>query len=179
MNRRVFGMLATALMLATIIFGLQVSGANAKGHVILEFDTMIGVPKPYTGALSPIRGVPGGGIPWVVDSAEGKLRSSGELEIEVRGVVFDPNDPTAIARGIAGTNTVTSFRAIVSCQSITNGVASVVNVSTDPFPATIGAASAGGGNASVKTTVNLPSPCIAPIIFVTSPTGSWFTATGW
>jgi hypothetical protein len=27
-------------------------------------------------------------------------------------------------------------------------------------------------------TVSLPSPCIAPIVFVTAPTGAWFAATG-
>jgi hypothetical protein len=26
--------------------------------------------------------------------------------------------------------------------------------------------------------VDLPSPCIAPIVFVTSPNGAWFAATG-
>ncbi len=49
---------------------------------------------------------------------------------------------------------------------------------SDAFPATIGPASAGGGDATIETDVVLPQPCIAPIIFVTSPGGSWFAATG-
>jgi len=31
---------------------------------------------------------------------------------------------------------------------------------------------------SFDTMVGLPQPCIAPIVFVTSPTGAWFAATG-
>jgi hypothetical protein len=179
MGKRMIGLLVTAFVLSSVLFSLRAPAASAEGHVILEFDRMTGVPLAYTGAKSPIRGVNGGGIPWVIGEGKGKLRQSGELEIEVQGVVFDPNDPTAIARGIAGTNTVANFRAIVSCQSIdANGIASVVNVTTDLFPATLGAAKDGGGNAEIEAKLNLPKPCIAPIIFVTSPTGSWFAATG-
>jgi hypothetical protein len=52
------------------------------------------------------------------------------------------------------------------------------NILTDPFPATTGPASAGGGNAKIEADVSLPQPCIAPIVFVTSAGGSWFAATG-
>jgi hypothetical protein len=38
------------------------------------------------------------------------------------------------------------------------------------------------GDATIKATVDLPDPCVAPIVFVTSGTGSapgsWFAATG-
>jgi hypothetical protein len=34
------------------------------------------------------------------------------------------------------------------------------------------------GNARISTRVDLPEPCVAPIVFVTSPTGAWFAATG-
>ncbi len=46
------------------------------------------------------------------------------------------------------------------------------------FPATTGPASSGGGNSEIETNVSLPHPCIAPIVFVTSPGGAWFAATG-
>jgi hypothetical protein len=45
-------------------------------------------------------------------------------------------------------------------------------VSTAPFPASA------TGDADINATVSLPSPCIAPIVFVTSPGGAWFAATG-
>ena len=55
---------------------------------------------------------------------------------------------------------------------------SFTNVLTDPFPATTGPASSGGGNSEFEADVVLPSTCIAPIVFVTSATGSWFASTG-
>jgi len=50
---------------------------------ILEFRTMIGVPRPYTGSANAIRVVPGCGLPWVVSSAKGELGADGRLEIKV------------------------------------------------------------------------------------------------
>ena len=172
-------LLVAIVLLSGAFYGLHASRTYAKSPTIMEFSTMAGVPRPYTGADNAIRGINGGGLPWVISSAEGELKQSGELELTVTGLVIDPNDPTAIALGRAGTNPIASFKAIVSCLSKdANGAANVVNVSTDPFPATTGPASAGGGNASVEAQVSLPTPCIAPIIFVTSPTGAWFAATG-
>lgn len=145
--------------------------AGPREDKMLEFDTMVGVAAPYTGPTNAIRGVPGGGLPWVVARAEGELRVSGRLEIRVEGLVFadDPSVP-ADRRGI---NTVPNFRAVVSCMSRNDlGEPTVVNLSTDNFPAS------SSGNAYIEATVSLPSPCIAPIVFVTSPGGAWFTATG-
>ena len=71
-----------------------------------------------------------------------------------------------------GTNPVTSFRALVSCQTVVDDAAAVVNVSTAAFPATT------TGDSKIAATVSLPSPCFAPIVFVTSPGGSWFAVTG-
>ena len=67
------------------------------------------------------------------------------------------------------------FRAVVSCQSIADGTAVVVNRVTAPFPATT------TGDAAFKGNVDLPKPCIAPIVFVTDGAGdppAWFSATG-
>jgi hypothetical protein len=165
--------LITVVVLLVLSTSFFAGSATAKEAKILEFGTMIGVPKPYTGATNAIRGVPGGGLPWVVASAEGELKANGKLEIKVLGLVLDPNDPDVIASGRAGTNPSPNFKAIVSCQSKgAAGNPTIVNVSTDLFPATA------SGNSEIEATISLPKPCIAPIIFVTSPTGSWFAATG-
>jgi hypothetical protein len=172
-------LLAAVVLLSVAFYGLNASSTFAKSPTIMEFSTMVGVPRPYTGSINAIRGISGGGLPWVIGAAEGELKQSGKLELTVTGLVIDPNDPAAIAAGRAGMNPSASFKAIVSCQSLdATGAATVVNVSTDPFPATTGLASAGGGNAYVEAQLSLPSPCIAPIVFVTSPTGAWFAATG-
>jgi len=179
MKKLVYLVLTAAMVLAGAFYGLRASAAYAKTPKILEFDTMVGVPRPYTGAANSIRGIPGGGLPWVIGAAEGELKQSGDLEVSVMGLVIDPNDPTAISRGLAGTNPSATFIATVSCQSKdASGNATVTNVSTKQFPATTGPASAGGGNAKVEAHLDLPRPCIAPIIFVTSPGGAWFAATG-
>ncbi len=134
---------------------------------------MIGVPRPYTGPTNAIRGIPGGGLPWVISFGKGELKGDGSLEIKVKGLVLDPSDPAVIAGGRGGTNPSPVFKVLVSCMSKdAAGNAVVSNVSTDPFPATP------TGNAQIEAQLSLPSPCIAPIIFVTSGTGSWFAATG-
>ena len=165
--------LALLLVLGQALAAGAGTPAAAQETKILEFGTMVGVPRPYTGATNAIRGIPGGGLPWVISSGGGELKADGKLEISVSGLVFDPNDPDVIARGIGGTNTIPNFRAVVSCLSKdAAGNPTTVNLSTGLFPAD------SAGNAQIEATVSLPSPCIAPIVFVTSPTGSWFAATG-
>ena len=168
-----------ALFLATgsSLFALQITGGEVQaggGDKILDFDTMVGLPRPFTaGEGNAIRGVDGGGLPWVVAEAVGELETNGDIEVKVEGLVLDPDDPTVIALGRAGINPIPFFKAIVSCVSKDgDGDAVIVNVETGLFPADM------GGNSEIEDNVSLPSPCIAPIIFVTSPGGSWFSATG-
>ena len=171
--KKLFLVTLSALLLLSTFFAGSVATATAKEAKILEFGTMIGVPRPYTGATNAIRGVLGGGLPWVVASAEGELKANGKLEIKVLGLVLDPTDPAVIASGRAGTNPSPNFRAIVSCLSRdAAGNPTTVNVSTGLFPADA------AGNSEIEAMVSLPQPCIAPIVFVTSTTGSWFAATG-
>lgn len=169
------GLLLMCVLVFSAFFVRPAAQVNADGLTILKFGTMVGVPKAYTGQNT-IRGIFGAGLPWVISGAEGKLTASGKLNVSVTGLVLDPNDPTVISRGLGNFNPSASFRAEVSCQTADGGVQNVI---TDPFPATTGLASAGGGNAQIETFVSLPKPCIAPIIFVTSPTGSWFATTGY
>jgi len=163
-----------ALVLSGVLLGGPFSAAIGKPPTIpkvLEFDTMVGLPLAFTNTQIPqipIRGISGGGLPWTVGGASGELRVDGHLEIAVSGLVLaaGPN---------AGSNTVANLRAIVSCLK-SDG--SVENVTTDLFPATTGAASAGGGDAAIEADLTLPQPCLAPIIFVTNPAGLWFATTG-
>jgi hypothetical protein len=154
---------------AMLLFGAQVVSAG-RGSQILEAQSMVGVPAGLTGAqsLTPLRGIAGGGIPWMLASGKAELSGTGHLEIKVTGLV--------LATGAnAGSNPSATFRGLVSCVRADGTFA---NILTDPFPATTGPASAGGGNSKIEATVALPSPCIAPIVFVTSAGGSWFAATG-
>ncbi len=165
-----FIVVALAILLASGILSLSglASSATAGEPRILQVDSMVGVPPALTGAQNPIRGINGGGLPWTLNAAFGELRASGRLRIKVQGLVFadGPN---------VGKNTVPNFRGAVSCLG-SDG--SVQNFLTDLFPATLGPADQGGGNSLIDAQLALPQPCIAPIIFVTSPGGSWFAVTG-
>ncbi len=168
--RKLTQVLAVMMMLSTLFFAGSAPAASARDLRILQFDTMVGLPPTLTGAQSlvPLRNIPGGGLPWMVGSAMGYLTAGGRLKVEVQGLVFAAGPNT-------GLNTVPNFRALVSCVQ-SDGTFD--NILTAPFPATLGAAAAGGGDADIEAQVTLPQPCIAPIIFVTSPGGAWFAATG-
>ncbi|HEX9076799.1 MAG TPA: hypothetical protein VF932_13530 [Anaerolineae bacterium] len=161
-------LLFAALVTLGVLLGWQVPQTAAEQPKTLEFNSMVGVPPALTGTQNPIRGINGGGLPWTIGPSSGELKSDGRLEIEVHGLVFAAGPNT-------GSNTVPAFRAIVSCLK---NDGTVQNVMTAPFPATLGPASQGGGNAEIEATLTLPHPCIAPLIFVTSPGGAWFATIG-
>ena len=169
MKKFSFAALSLILVLSTF-FGASVSTAIAKGPKLLKFNSMVGIPAGLTGAqsLGPLRGINGGGIAWTIGEASGELRASGHLEISVKGLVL-------AAGANAGSNPSATFKGLVSCV---NSDGTFTNIFTEPFPATTGPASAGGGNAEIEADLVLPQPCIAPIVFVTSGTGNWFAATG-
>ena len=149
-------------VLALGMVGIASTAGSAEPPTILKASTMVGVTGPYVGTANPIRGVNGGGIPWNISEAKAVLLADGRLEIKVEGLVL----------ATTGVNPVPMFRGLVSCQTITGTAATVTNVTTDPFPATL------TGDAKIAQTLDLPDPCIAPIVFVTSPGGAWFAATG-
>lgn len=144
--------------------------ASAK---VLNFQMMTPVTGPYVGTANPIRGVAGGGLPWMLKEGTGSLRHDGRLFVRVRGLVLAKMAPVPAA--LQGTNPFTAFRALVSCQSIGAGnTATVTNISTKDFKADA------SGDSTIRTRVMLPSPCFAPTVFVTGPTGTdaWFAVTG-
>jgi hypothetical protein len=156
----------TVLGLALIVQG---PAASSGGMPVLTFNTMAAV-APFVGATNPIRGVNGGGLPWQIQMAHGVLGSDGRLLVQVQGLVLLDGPP--VPENLRGTNPVPSFRAIVSCQTIVDGAAATANVATDPFPAST------TGDSMIQTTVSLPSPCFAPIIFVGPSATAWFAVTG-
>jgi hypothetical protein len=165
MPRKRSGPLAALLAVLALLLGMQAGAVTGKTPKILEFDTMVGVQGKFLRGETPIRGVNGAGAAWTLTAANGELSTSGHLELKVDGLVLTSS----------GNNPVGSFGATVSCFDI-DGMA--VNLRTAAFPATTGLASEGGGDASFEGDVALPDPCIAPIVYVTSPTGAWFASTG-
>ena len=163
-----------ALLALTLLSVLLVATTTGYGspddRAVLEFDVMAPVSEPFTGGTNAIRGVPGGGLPWELDAAKGELRADGRLEVEVEGLVLARRAP--VPEALRGTNPIASFKAIVSCLTVDGGAPATVNVSTELAPASP------SGDAKIEDSVELPSPCFAPIVFVTSPGGMWFAVTG-
>lgn len=152
---------------------------NEDDRTIVEFTTMAPVTGPFVQTATvdnPINGVHGGGFPWMISEANGRLSSDGRIEVHVRGLVLAKSAPVPPDK--QGINPVTSFQAVVSCQTIdAAGNPATVNVHTGSFAATT------TGNADIEDTVSLPKPCFGVVVFVTSPagsspTGSWFAVTG-
>ncbi len=154
-----FGLVMTSARLASSL-PRESEGDQSK---IMEFETMVGVSGPFVGTRNPIRGIPGAGAAWKIASAQGELETDGSLKVQVRGLVLVRT----------GTNPALKFRAIVGCRTIDGmGQPGIANVNTGDFPATP------EGDSEIESMLELPKPCIAPIIFVTNPEGRWFAVTG-
>jgi hypothetical protein len=161
-----------ALVGAAAVQGVAAS-ASPGPATVLKFSTMTPVTGPYVGTANPVRGVAGGGLPWVLTAGAGSLKRDGHLMVRVRGLVLAKQAPVPLA--LRGTNPFPDFRALVSCQTIGSGnTATITNISTGDFKANT------AGDSSINAVVRLPRPCIAPIVFVTGPTGTdvWFAVTG-
>ncbi|HEX2287909.1 MAG TPA: hypothetical protein VHH31_04065 [Gaiellaceae bacterium] len=152
-----------AVVLAVGLIAQTSAASSSGGETVLKFNTMVGVDGPFRGATNAIRGIPGAGAPWRVDSVDGKLKSGGRLTIDVEGLVL-------VGTGL---NPAAFFRAAVSCLTNDATTVSTVNLVTEQFPATP------TGDSEIDAHVSLPSPCVAPIVFVMNAGGtSWFAVTG-
>lgn len=140
---------------------------------ILSFDAMYGVEGPLLGEANAIRGIVGDEAPWAIAHfIKGRLLKNGRLQILVRGLVF-ADDPL-VDPGLVGKNDEATFRGVVSCLSEDDqGGIVPVNVTTTGFPASE------LGDSLIDETLDLPNPCIAPIVFVIAGSeDKWFAVTG-
>lgn len=155
--------------IATVAVLGAATGVAAKETGRIKADSMVGVPASMTGQAGAIRGVNGGGLPWAIGEAEASVKASGKVEISFEGLVFAAGQNT-------GKNTLATMNAIVSCLDAENHP---VNVATGPFPVTVATADSPGGDGHVETRLELPNPCIAPIVMVTNAAGTvWLAVDG-
>lgn len=151
-------------------YGTDYSQPGKK--LILSFKTMFGVNGLFLGETNPVRGVDGDELPWILRSAKGRLFSDGLLIIRVRGLIF-PDDPS-VPEELRGINDEPYFRGLVSCLTEENGAIVERNIITEGFPATI------RGNSDIVAHVELPRPCVAPVVMVLAGSeDKWFSVTGY
>jgi hypothetical protein len=154
---RIFGRLfAAAICVAGLIAASAApTFADEKGN-LTDFSTMTPVTGSAVGTVND-RGIKGGGLPWVISTGSGTVGQDGTVDVTVTGLIIT-------VPPVNGKNPVPFFKATVSCVT-PNGV---VNVSTANFPANL------AGDSHIHGVIDLPRPCLAPIIFVAAPTGQWF-----
>lgn len=160
---------------AITTIGTGTVAAQQNGGPVLEFKRMVG--NDLTGSDGAIRGVDAGGAPWVLDEAEVKLDADGHLKVEVEGLVLDPDTVPTPPDGPGGTNPIPEFRAILSCLAPDSNDQVVESIRTSTFEANE------DGDSEIEEEVDIPNPCLAPIVFVAGPEeilGSdlWFAVTG-
>ena len=80
--------IVAALVLGVALIAQASAVGSSGGETVLKFNTMVGVDGPFRGATNAIRGVPGAGAAWRVDSVDGKLKAGGRLDIDVEGLVL-------------------------------------------------------------------------------------------
>lgn len=173
--RRLLGIVAIVCVAAAVALVAAVPPVTSSGgKPLFQFNTLVGVSGAFVGSSMPLRDVPGGGFPWVISEGKAKVTSGGFLQVEVEGLVIDPNNATAQEKGIAGINPVGHFFATLSCVDASGAV---VNIDSNPVPATT------TGNATIEQYIPLPATCFAPIVLVRgsptgAPSGPWFAASG-
>jgi hypothetical protein len=150
--------LAALAALAAALVVSSAASADPGGVKILDAP-LVALPSSATGGS--LQGVPAGGLPWRIEMGSVHLFAGGRLEVHVRGLVLD-------AGSAAGTNPISTARAILTCGGAPAAMSVVV-----PYSAT--------GDASINDTVSLPSPCLAPAVFfagVTAGGPRWFAVSG-
>jgi hypothetical protein len=168
MRKALMPLLGLALAVALAVPALGLGGDD--GRKVLDAKVLGAVSEPYTGSANAIRSVSGGGLPWEIGAGSADLRADGRLHVEVEGLVLARRAPVPTA--LQGTNPIAQFKAIVSCLTTTSGAAATTNVSTALVSASP------GGDAEIDTAIDLPSPCFAPIVFVTTAGGAWLAVSG-
>lgn len=158
-------LLTTAVALATLPMSVFTRCAPDDGHHAPRRNDLVGLPLALTGPAGQIRGINGGGAAWSIGRASADVKPSGKVSVAFEDLIFSsgPN---------AGKNTLPSMRVVVSCLGADGAT---VNAATEPFAVTTATAADPGGDGQINAQLTIPSPCLAPIVFVTNAAGNaWF-----
>jgi hypothetical protein len=137
--------------------GKQGNGGNGhhKGNLVFRSSLAPSLPTDPT-----LNGVAAGGVPWVLDRGDVRIKRGGRLRLKVRGLVI----PTL---GTSGP--VDTISASIACAN------------DPPADETQTVPISDSGDAKIKDDLSLPSTCLGPRVFV-HPNGNdaaYIAISGW
>jgi hypothetical protein len=148
-KRRTIALLSTAALAGSAVGGVSAFGDHG-GHGGHGGKTVFAsqlVPSQLTDPM--LHGVTRGGLPWVMDRGEARLRRNGRLQVRVRGLVIPAPQ---------GDNTpgpVTSITAALYCGDDTTAAAESTSAPLSRR-----------GNARIDQRLTMPSTCLAPVVLI-------------
>jgi hypothetical protein len=121
--------------------GGQSHHGSGEHHAVLRTSLAPSVPTDPT-----LLGNTPGAVPWVIRHGEADLRSSGRLEVDIRGLVIP---------SLGTTGPVMTVSASLYCDGSSSpvGTSSSVPISTN-------------GNADIRATLTLPAKCLTPALLI-------------
>ena len=142
-----------ALALTLTPSAASASQGRHAGHNLIRSDL-----TPSTPTDDPILGVNPGGLPWVIDRGEVRVRANGRMDVRIEGLQVPRADGTR-------DNPVAMIDALVFCGGSTMPVAD-----SGPQPLSVP-----GGDARFRVFLRVPSTCDDATVLI-SPTASMGTA---
>jgi hypothetical protein len=157
-KRLLLPVLVLALVASSLVFALGASAdrgdRDGTSTDLLDSSLAPSLPTP-TDPM--IHGVAPGGAPWALSAGSLRLRGDGRLDIRIDGLVL-PTVGTGTTPG-----PVTGVAASLFCGA---------DSSTTPAATTATVPLSGDGDAVIRTTVTLPSTCLAPIVLISPVIGT-------
>ena len=153
-------------VLATLVAFTPAGARSARP--VLTFRTMFPVHGAFVGPDNPINGLAGDDLPWTLAGAKGSLDSGGHVQIRLKGL------QAAKVPVVPVQEPARTFRAVLSCLTEDSG--------GQPVPATVVTrdfAATPQGDCDIDDQLVLPSPCVAPVLFVVGASDSkWLAVSG-
>jgi hypothetical protein len=146
---------------AALVFAFTAYGGSREdgnGETLVSSSLAPSVPTDPA-----FHGIAPGGVPWVLASGSVRLKTDGELDVRIRGLVIP-------ALGTAGP--VTTVSASLLCGA---------DAQAGPTATSGAVPLSASGNARIETTLTLPASCLAPIVVV-HPNGGvarYIAVSGW
>ncbi len=100
-----------------------------------------------------VGGIVSGGAPWTVSRGEAVVSGSGEIRVEVRGLLLATGAPPNLVGTVGPVQ-------MVAASLVCGGSGGTVAASSDGVPLST------AGNAKIEAKITVPATCMAPVVLV-------------